>query len=430
MRPRRPPWDRVSGGYVMGNTRVAFGLAVVGAILLSGCSAPAPEPAEADEIEATPASYPIPDGCPTGDDFGVAYVDQEGWAEEIDAVLLDTAVSSPLPSGGCGYIAGTGGSTDDGVAYERIIVMYFNIDTPERPTHSELIDWGITTGGNSEVDETYDEPEVTGVALPQEFSTFTNASLSWVDGETSFRFQEDTDIPEFTQGASATIEFYLATEVIDSLKAAASAGIDPTDPTTALAAGLPLTSSVTFGAVDPDGYSVEYNVTGTLTPFVSDVTNSAPGELEVFATGSLTGNVKNTTPERNAKSASVGAFLVYPTGSAVCNDFNGLSVTGADWSDSSYCSIGVSGMPGLELAPDSVQPFDGTKSELRFGQHPEGGTALIDYNAPIAMYASIDPIRMLTRTDWTSDVGCLTKQRTTAMWVVPMAGWPDPICQP
>jgi hypothetical protein len=408
-----------------------FALAVAGVVaVLTGCAAPAAEPvAVEEETEAPPVSYPVPEGCPSGEEFGTAFVSDADWAEEIDIALLDTALATPLPDGGCGYVVGDGGATDSGVAFERIIVFYFNIDTPGRATHDDLYNWALAAGGVPATTDT-GETSDTSIELPTEFSTFTNASFGWVDGETSSWFPDDETIPAFTQGASAQVEFYLPADAVSAMKDASAAGVDASDPTKALAAGLPLTSSVAFNAADPDGYTAEYKLTAKLQPFTTDVTNSAPGELEILSSASTTGVVKNTTPQRNTKTASVNAFALYPKGSAVCNSFNAVSIKDADWQDSSYCMIGLGGIGGADLAPDGTQTLESGTVGLKYGPFPEGGPELAVFNAPIAVYASLDPISMRTTTNWTSDKGCLTNLSTTSAWVIAMDGWPDPICQP
>lgn len=402
---------------------------VSAAVLLGACAAPPTEPVAAEE-EATPASYPVPDGCPTGDEFGLAFVAQEGWAEEIDASFLDTVVSTPLPAGGCAYVAGDGGTTDSGAAFERIIVVYFNIDTPDRPTHDDLYGWAMSAGATPNVDDATGEASDSSADLPQDFTGFTNGTFLWVDGETSYFFTEHETIPAFTQGANAKLEFYLEAADVEAIRAASDAGVNASDPTKALAAGLPLTSSVTFDGTDPDGYTATYQVTAKLQPFTTDVSNSAPGELEILSSGSVGGSVQNTTPERNTETASVNAFALYPGGSPICDNFNEVSITGADWQDSSYCAIGLGGIYRAELAPEGSQTFEETSTPLEYGPFPENGSELTAFNAPLAVYASLDPSSMVTTTDWTSDKGCLTKLSTTAAWVIAMDGWPDPICRP
>lgn len=413
-------------------------MAIAGSLtMLSGCAATAVEPdavltetaVPTQEAVATPIAYPVPDGCPTGAEFGTAYAGDAAWAQELDIALLGGALSSPLPDGGCGYIVGDGGTTDSGTAFERVIAVYFNIDTPGRHTHSDLYGWAIAAGGTPRVDAS-DETSDTALDLPSDFAGFSNASFDWVNGDTSYWFTDETVIPAFTQGASAKVEFYLSADDVAMMKKASDAGVDASDPTKALAAGLPLASSVAFSAADPDGYSTEFQLTARLQPFTTDVTNSAPGEWEILSTSSVSGTVWNTTAQRNTESPAVGAFALYPKGSAACSGFNGVSIKDADWQDSSYCQIGLGSHFRDSLEPDGMQNFESGTKPLKVGPFPEGGTELAEFNAPISIYASLDPITMRTTTDWTSDQGCLTNLETTSVWVIAMDGWPDPICQP
>lgn len=413
----------------MRGTRVALAALTIASIgFLGSCSAPEPEPDEKPKA-AKPVVYPVPDGCPTGEQFSQVNVGEKGWAEQIDSSLLNAALSTPLLEGGCSYLVGDVGATTDGEPIRRVIVAYFNMDTPNRHTRRELIRWAESAGATA-VEE---EISRTEFALPTEFSGLTEGTFIWTDGEASYQYLEEEGketIPEFTQGSNAQIEFYVLADKMDAIKAAGEAGIDPTDPTKALAAGLPMVTSTTFNGTDPDGYTATYTAKVELQPFTTDVTNSAPGQQEILSTGTFTGSVKNTTPQRKSTPASFGAYVVYRGDSAACDQWNNIAVTGGDWSSRPYCVITSNGVGGVDLEPDGSHDFEPLAMSIKRGGFPEGGPELADFQSPVAVYAYLDPEFGVHWSEWTADRGCLTNRGTTEVWVLPMDGWPDPICAP
>lgn len=407
---------------------IGIGVAVVAAAMMfAGCSAPAAEPASAEEEGTnTPVTYPVPDGCPTAEDFSRAFVSDPTFARQLNAALLDAVLSDPLPAGGCGYLVNNGGNaTSSGSTYERVIVFWFNMDSPNRLSTAELTEWATSIGATAGADGTSD------FDLPDSLSGYTNGIVSLVDGVTSFIFDQDSDvIPEFTQGASGRIDFYLSENLADAVTAATDAGVTTADPTTALASGLPSVSYVAFDATDPEGYTVNIALSGKLWPWATDVADSAPGEEQATSHSRVSGSVTNTTAARNATSPKVNLFALYPMGSAACMNGGVASVVGADWQDSSYCTISLGSVSPVELSPDATQVYKAYISDLSFGPFPEGGSAVGELSQPLAVYAALDPITMLTTTDWTSSKGCLTNLSTTSVWAVVADGWPDLICQP
>lgn len=229
---------------------IAAALAVV-SLGLAGCSAP-PAPEETEQV-AEPVSYPVPDGCPTAEDFSGAYVDDPQWADGLTVEHLDSDVSATLPAGGCAYAehevrtAGDGAST-----YRRVYVWYFNLGEPGKTTTAELAAWAVAAGGavSADDEDNYD--------LPTSFSGWSGADLVMVDGEgSSFGWAEDV-IPEFTQGANGRVEFMLGSDRVGALVAAAASGGDAPDSMTGIIAidnterSYGSIGAITLTAVDPD----------------------------------------------------------------------------------------------------------------------------------------------------------------------------------
>lgn len=232
-------------------------LAVVagGALLLAGCSAPQPAPAD-DSSVATPISYPVPDGCPSGKEFGQAYVDDPAWARAVNADFLSGDVRSPLPAGGCAYFVGDVGTAKNGVdTYQEVIVAYFNLDTPDRLARDDLRAWGLQAGGvPAELTDAEGNPtgetSDTSLTLPDNFTYFNNAGVGWVDGVTSTRYR-DTPIPAYTQGASGTIQFYLKADRASAIEDASVNGGPVADAMSGIIAIDATASAITLTAIDP-----------------------------------------------------------------------------------------------------------------------------------------------------------------------------------
>ncbi|WHP16642.1 hypothetical protein [Cellulomonas sp. ES6] len=398
-----------------------------------GAGAQSPEP------EVSPVSYPVPEGCPTGQELSLVSVGEDDWAEPLDAASLDGELSTPLLPGGCGYVVGDEGTTDSGTRYRRLVVEYFNLDTPGRPTQADVRAWGEAAGGvPTEVTDLDGNPtgeySDTSLRLPDDFTGFTNAVVSWVDGETSWRFDPENDvIPAFTQGANAEVGLYLEAERVEAIQAAAAApgasagaGIDPT---TALAQGLSATFSTSYSVVDGEGYTATYELSGRMQPFTSDVTDAPPGQLEAVGASGVGGSVTNTTAERNMTAPAVSVVALYPLESAACSGYNGISAEGADWQDSAYCVLGLGSVPGAQLTPDGTQSWDAAESSQSLGPYDETGPALAELNAPVSVYARFGGKGSgLTGVDWTADVGCHVQSTNGGTWVVVMDGWPEVLC--
>lgn len=419
----------------------AIGLAVVSALVMGGCGSgsttPKPEAAKPTTAKATPTPtlLPVPEGCPTSEEFSQSFVSDPSWATTfIDSALVSTALTSALPDGACAYVVNKAGTATDGSEYYTVYVIYFNIDTPGRPTHADLVKWAVDAGGTPALDSATDVTSEVVIDLPTEFSKFTDATFQWVEGQSkdSTLFYGEDIIPAFTQRAHAVVHFYLEKKVAEPLLAASAAGLDPTDKSKALAAGIPLTSVVTFGAKDPEGYTVEYDVKVTLQPFTTDVTNSAPGKYEIISTANVTGTVKNTTPQRNVTTGAVDALFAFPDGSPACTPYNDLVKVDRGNETPANCAIRAVGLESAELGPDGALPFPDQNSdkEFRFGPVPEGGPELGAYNTPIAVYAALRDSFYGGTDDWESDKGCEVFSGNTRLWVIPMEGWPDPICNP
>ncbi|MEV7757836.1 hypothetical protein AB0O16_07590 [Microbacterium sp. NPDC089180] len=224
-------------------------------VLLAGCSVSGPELGD-DDADATPISYPVPDGCPSGGEFGQAFISDPAWARAVTADLLSGDLRSPLPPGGCAYFVGDVGTAKNGVdRYQRVIVAYFNLDTPGRLTQEDLRTWGVEAGGVPE-DETSIDGNPTGkksersLGLPTDFTYFDSARVSWLDGVTTTRYA-DTPIPAFTQGASGEIEFYLKAERASAIEAASGSGGSVADAMSGIIAIDASATAVTLTAIDP-----------------------------------------------------------------------------------------------------------------------------------------------------------------------------------
>ncbi|MFZ8756958.1 hypothetical protein ACO03V_05995 [Microbacterium sp. HMH0099] len=205
---------------------------------------------------ATPISYPVPDGCPSGKELGQAYVDDPAWARAVNADLLSGELRSPLPAGGCAYFVGDVGAAKNGVdTYQRVIVAYFNLDTPGRLTPGDLRAWGLQAGGvpteqtDAEGNPT-GETSDTSLTLPDNFTYFNNAGVGWVDGVTTMRYRE-TPIPAFTQGSSGQVEFYLKADRAKAIEEASVTGGTVSDAMSGIIAIDTSATAVTLTAIDP-----------------------------------------------------------------------------------------------------------------------------------------------------------------------------------
>lgn len=87
------------------------------------------------------------------------------------------------------------------------------------------------------------------------------------------------------------------------------------DAEPAEAAGPLLTDTWT----DDDGYSYEFSVLTAEGTASKDVANAKPGEANLTWSYTITGEVTNTTPERNAPMPSLRVEPVWPASSPVCS---------------------------------------------------------------------------------------------------------------
>lgn len=246
---------------------------------LSGCSAE-PVPEETEEV-AEPVSYPVPEGCPTAEDFSSAYVDDPTWADALAVEHLDSDVSTPLPAGGCAYAEHEVRTADDGSStYRRVYVWYFNLGEPGKSTASELAAWATSAGGtvSPDDDDDYD--------LPTSLTGWTGADLAMVDGDaSSFGWTEDV-IPDYTQGANGRIEFMLGADRVDALVEAAESGGEAPDSMTGIIAienterGYGSIGTITLTALDPTSGAA--TATRTFT-FPTDVTPNLNAGNPYFA---------------------------------------------------------------------------------------------------------------------------------------------------
>ncbi|MDQ1175017.1 hypothetical protein QE430_003324 [Microbacterium testaceum] len=223
-------------------------------LVLAACSAPTPT--DGDGQVVTPISYPVPDDCPSGKEFGLAYVDDPAWARAVNADLLSGDLRSALPAGGCAYFTGEVGTAKNGIdKYQRVIVAYFNLDTPDRLTRDDLRAWGLQAGGvpavltDAEGNPT-GETSDTSLTLPDNFTYFDSAGVSWVDGVTTIAYS-DSPIPAYTQGASGTIQFYLKSERASAIEDASVNGGAVADAMSGIIAIDATSTTITLTAIDP-----------------------------------------------------------------------------------------------------------------------------------------------------------------------------------
>lgn len=404
--------------------------AVMALVGLTGCSMggssqPPPSNAEVEgqlttPPEETPSFQPVPEGCPSAEDFGSAYVSQPDWADALDMEFVRSQLLPELPGGGCAYSRREVLTSESGKDYRFVQVWYFRMDEADQLSRRTLLDWALEAAGT--------EAEPGRFDLPTTFSGWTGSTLGIVDGETSSWFLDDRVLPAYTQGAHARIEFAMNADRVEKIIELAVQG-DEVDPTTAMADGLSAGFSASFDVEDKKGYTASIRISGRMDPFVSVVTDSAPGEFEAVGTAAVQGIVTNTTESRNAKPAGVRAIALYPLDSAVCSSYNGISVEGDGWKSPSYCQLSVEGIASDQLAPDASEVIPATRVEIPLGPFREDGEALAELNAPLSVYASFGGQPGLTNPSWTSDVGCQAQtQSSGGLWVLPMDGWPDILC--
>lgn len=210
--------------------------------------------------------------------------------------------------------------------------------------------------------------------------------------------------------------------------------LDGTGPAETVSAGLALGEgrsvdySGTFETVDEDGYTLEISVSGTMTSFSSDITNSPPGKTEAVSTVDMTGSAVNTTTGRNAPTPALSVVLLYPKGSIACN-MNGVSKSGDDWQDTSFCAVRVGTFLEAEVAADSALDMGSFKDyPMTLSNVPDTDEALAGLNSPLAIYARFGGEGISASSNMSSTTGCESTGYTHAAWYVALDPGPDPVC--
>lgn len=406
---------------------VGFFFSCAAVILGTGaCGQPSADPvASSPSVSATSITYPVPEGCPPEKELGQAYVGDPKAFTAVDVELVDTEVKTPLPKNGCAYLIGeVGTAKSSGNKYQNVLVFYFNMNRPGTATTTDMASWAKSAGGTP-TDSSGEDFD-----LPQEFTGWTGSYLIQMDGQNSQFNWDQSILPAYTQGDQAKLEFAVnADKATAMLKAASSPG-DKVDPTNSLSHGLTATFSTRVGATDGQGYSAQLEVQGKLEPFTGNVTEAPPGHLHAVSTSAVSGSVTNTTSGRQTKTPSGSVVALYPLQSAACNDYNGISVKGADWQKSSYCAVTLGEFAGVSLGPAGAQPFAGNSVGQKLGTFPESGNAVEQLNAPTSVYLAFGRSGSgRTDVDWHGDKGCQAQsQAWGGGWYVVMDGWPDVIC--
>lgn len=399
--------------------------AVMAVFLLSACAPAAPVVEESPET--APVSLPVPDGCPTAEEFGNAWVRYADFADAIDFTLLAGETNPAVPSGGCAYSRrDVETASDSDARYRFVQVWYFNLNAPGKSTTAELEEWAIAAGGVPSPDS---DSVGTNFDLPDDFSGWTGTDLR-AAGDESWGWDE-TIVPAFTQGISARIEFGLDADRVQSLVDASVGGNETQggDPTAALSLGLAAAFQNTFNMQDSEGYTVGVEVAGRLQAFTSDVSDAPPGQFRAVSISTVGGALTNTTAGRNTDADNVGVAALYPLESTVCAGVSsGVSLPGADGQDSSYCLIGLGQVNGTNLTVDGVAVSEPLEKLLEFGDFPETGSALAEFNRPVSIYALFGTRAGRNDSSWTGDQGCLTRTTQGGTWVTVMLGWPEVIC--
>jgi hypothetical protein len=390
----------------------------------SGCTTSVTTEVGASTPRPKSKVYPVPVGCPSPKDVGNAWDGHGDLYTAVDLKLLDSQLPEALPDGGCPYITSGVKTAGNGTAtYEDLQAWYFNLGKPGMATSSELTSWAKAAGGkHSDDSDAFD--------LPTAFSGWTNSAEDQAGGESSSWGWNTKVIPAYTQGASGRIAFALDSAKVEALAKATTGGPAATDPTKALASGLAAAFTNSFEIKDGQGYTAQIQVTGSMEPFTSDVTNAPPGQFDAIASPSVGGSVLNTTTGRNTQTTGMVLVALYALKSAACTGYNGVSVQGADWEVSSYCAVEVGALSSESLVPAQSQTIPSTATSLKLGNFPQNGPALAQLNAPVSFYAYFGGTSGLVNPDWSSSQGCVSQTSSWGgQWFVPMTGWPDVICK-
>jgi len=394
---------------------------------LTACAGPPepPEPPVGDE-QTAPMSLPIPETCPTAQEFGTAYVSNPGFVEAVEPSLVSTEVSQALPAGGCGFAVREPGTSTSGTPFREVIVAFFNLDEPGKLTASELDEWAIAVGATPNSDS------AASYGLPTDFAGFSRGYVVWEDGSQMIFLDRESAMVAHLQGQAGIIRFPLGADRVEALVAASTDGLSDLAPGESLAAGFPERFRVEFSMTDAEGYSMRLDARGSMQPWTAHVANSPPGKFEPISVGELTVTAANTTDQRNTEVSYVRAIVVYPKDSLACE-----GVGSRDFTSESYCysSIGtlVDRYESLVLSADEVLTAETGTYPLKRGVTDESSTTLAELNQPSGIYMAIGH----GGSTWQSDKGCgptvqssnsLLNTTLRADWIVPMEGWPDPLC--
>lgn len=427
-----------------GRLRLAAAAAVA-AVCLAGCTTPEPPAADEAEEAETPAavSYPIPEGCPDADGFATSFTDVPSYAQTLDASLLDAELEVPLPEGGCAYaIYEPKQAKSSEAMFWRVLVGYFRLDEPGRPSLQSFEDWGRAAGGVPAEIKDWETGEPTGeiseveLALPDSFSGWTGSSVRWADGEfVNVANEEENTIPEFTQGASAKIDFGLNAEKVEAMLAQG----DGTGEQVALAphqkmsSGLATSFAMEFPIADEQGYTASVSLSGKVQSFTSDITNSPPGKFAAVAEGDFDGTVTNTTEGRRAQTPTVNVWLVYPAEASPCGENNWVSRYQSN--DRAHCAIALGSISSGTAEPDGLISRDRSGVSLHIQGLEENSDDLLQANSPVGAYAVVENKRSVgPNSTWRPESGCLVDYRSgiatiLTEWAVPLPGWPNPLCE-
>lgn len=365
-------------------------------------------------------SYPVPDGCPSATDLGTAYQDDPEFFRAVSLDLLSTQVAAPLPSGGCAYVADGVHATNSGGGLPPKIIMVFYFRFGEGATTTvTLRKWGATAGVSAGA-----LSEDGGFDLPQSFSGWDTADVEW--GTDLFPLGATT-IPEYTQGAAARVYFALDATTIETLESASAPAETGKDPASLLAAGLSAPFSMSMSATNADGYTVDISVNGSLKPFTKNITTAVPGRFRLVSNAVInSSSIANTTQGRRSPAPGLTVWAVYPIGSSICADIYPNQLTRDGEKDATYCRIGIAAGGAssgyLDPGATSSDAVTADPDPIQYASvtFDEAGDALSQANSPASMYLR------LGGGDWSAAVGC----RAGDDWVVPMSGWPDPLCAP
>lgn len=387
--------------------------------VLAGCSPTPPSDSAAPEQAASPISYPVPEGCPTAEQFSQEMSSELPYTA-ANFSLLSSQLQAPLLEGGCAYVNGNVKTSSDGQAVRFLYILYFNLGTSNRPTLADFDGWALKIGATQTEGHDFDLPGTySGLTEAAAFASGEGTGSTWFSGGT---------IPEYTQGTQGIVRLWLPSDQVAKLTVE-DGNSAAYDPTTALANGLKLRWEGSFDVADKDGYTANYALSGSLSPFTANVADSKPGEFEADAVSAISGSVANTTADRNASITGVGMYALYPLGSAACTNFNGISKAGGSWKQPDYCFVRIGGVVGSELAPGRNSTVQAENPPIKSGPHAEGSGALAQLNAPVAIYALFGGQRVQSTPDWTSSKGCVAPTDSIGgQAAVVMDGWPDILC--